>query len=225
MLTRAQPLPSAALSGVNRTSPEGACSRRRPAIIATIALLGFLPGRAPAQARPQTVCFHPAPGDRCRGFVITEFAVLVGPATGYRRPPANMIWDMGYAHHVDPHRAIGASLTFIADDDDRVLIGVRPRLRQWLGAHTSVDVAPAVLVGHTDAGGLRIVYPGLSAFVGLGWRDLLAVNAQVEVIRLAGVASPQTAWLVGLRLGSYAGLAAAPLGAAFVAYVKSIGDS
>jgi len=190
-----------------------------------IALLGFIPGSGRAQDNPRTVCFHPAPRDHCRGFMMTEFAVLAGPATGYRRPPANMIWDVGYAHHVGARRAVGASLTFIADDDDRVLIGVRPRLRQWLGGHTSLDVAPALLIGHTDAGGLRIEYPGLSAFVGLGWRDLLAVNAQVEVIRLAGVASPQTAWLVGLRLGSYAGLVAAPLGAAFVAYAKSIGDS
>lgn len=198
---------------------------RSVTIVVTFALLGVMPGRGHAQENARSVCFHPAPGDRCRGFVITEFAVLAGPATGYRRPPANMIWDAGYAHHLDPRRAIGASLTLIADDDDRVLIGVRPRVRHWLGRHTSLDVAPAILVGHTDAGGLRLEYPGLSAFVGLSWRDLVAVNAQVEVVRLAGVANPQTAWLVGLRLGSYPGLVAAPLGAAFVAYVKSIGDS
>jgi len=178
-----------------------------------------------AQRGARAVCFRAMPGDHCRGFLITEFATLVGPATGYRRPPANMIWDVGYAHHIQPRRAVGASLTVIADDDGRVLVGIRPRFRQWLDPHTSLDIAPAILIGHTDAGGQRMRYPGVSAYVGVGWRDLVALNAQVEVIRLAGLDHAQTAWLFGLRLASYAGLVAAPLGAAFVTYAKSFGDN
>ncbi len=36
---------------------------------------------------------------------------------------------------------------------------------------------------------------------------------------------PTPRGLVALRLGSYAGLVTGPLGAAFTAFVKSIGDS
>lgn len=197
---------------------------RSIAALITVALLGGSPAPSRAQDAPHAVCFRARPADRCRGFLITEFAALAGPTARYRSPPVNVVWDLGYAHHLGRRTALGATLTVIADDQDRVTLGVRPRLRRWLGPHTSLDIAPAILVGRTDADGLRMRYPGLSTYVGVGWRDLVALNAQFEVIRLAGGGPTETVWLFGLRLGSYAGLAAGPLGAAFVAYARSFGD-
>lgn len=189
------------------------------------AALALLAAASPAWAQDglRSLCFRAAP-DRCRNSLITEFAGLIGPETGYRSPPLNFVWDAGVAHQLDARTAVGASFTVIADDNDRVMVGVRPRYRRWLSRRISLDFAPALLVGHTDPGRLRASYPSLSAYIGLAAWDLVSVNAQIEVLRHDSIEGTQTALLVGVRFGSYAGLFLGPAAAAFTAWVKQIGD-
>lgn len=184
-----------------------------------------LPHDAPTQQPARSACFRGTTRERCTWFPVIEFGLAAGPATGTRRPPFNAVWDLGVVRNVGARTAVGGSITVIVDDEDRTMVGVRPRFRHWLGSRTSLDVAPAMLLATTSpAGAQRPALPGLSIFTGVGLGDLVAVTAQLEVLRLDGDASTDATALFGLRLGSFAGLVAAPGAAILTAWVRRIGN-
>jgi hypothetical protein len=170
--------------------------------------------RAPAEA---PLCFRGRPLPECQGFLLTEFAVSLGLPSSYRRPPLDASWELGYLHNLEVERlAVGGSLFLVYDDEQRLLFGVKPRLRRWLTPWLSAEVAPGILVAGGGVDSFAPAYPAFSGHAALNFGDVLAVSTQLEVLPLASKSNvnPQGREItgyIGLRFGSYAGLAVGPL--------------
>ena len=84
-----------------------------------------------------------------------------------------------------------------------VLLGLKPRVRRWIGRTLSVDLSPGgfyVLSGDANANTI-----GLTGYLGLSLGDLAALSAQVLVGRSPSQAnrSTEVGFYLGGKLGSY----------------------
>ncbi|MDC0711632.1 hypothetical protein POL68_24400 [Stigmatella sp. ncwal1] len=186
-------------------------------------LLCVLPGTALAASPSMPsfaetpLCFRGAPLPRCQGFLLTEFAATLGLPSSYRRPPLNAIWELGYMHNLEVESlALGGTLFLVHDDEQRTLFGIKPRLRRWLTPWLSAEVAPGILIGGGGVDSFAPSYPAFSGHAALNFGDVVSVSTQLEVLPLASKSNvnPQGREItgyIGLRFGSYAGLAAGPL--------------
>jgi hypothetical protein len=160
-----------------------------------------------------TLCFRGAPQARCEKFVLTEFGVGFGPIASDRRPPANAVWEVGAMRNFHPSRAAGGTVFIVYDDENRLLLGLKPRFRHWMSSRTSLDVAPGIVVTNLSAGRMPLHTPGFSGHVALTTGDLLSLFAQAEVLHIPGtpqsnpdlVGTRSTVFL-GVRTGSYLGV-------------------
>lgn len=199
-------------------------------------LLCILPAAARAEPPPQNpaaeapLCFRGEPLPECQGFLLTEFAAAIARPSGYRRPPLNAIWELGYMHNLEVEKlAFGGTLFFVYDDEERILFGFKPRLRRWLTPWLSAEVGPGVIVGGGNGGSFAPSYPAFSGHAALNFGDLVSVSAQLEVLPLTEMSNvnPQgreVTGYIGLRFGSYAGMAAGPLAGAFLAWATGVSD-
>jgi hypothetical protein len=154
-----------------------------------------------AAAPARRSCFHARPVHRCDSFWITE----MGP-TIFVNPPAYagsgvMIgWDIGRMVNRSPTRATGASV-FLATNDNQFRFGARARYRTWLGSRAALDLAPGLIVFHSDRDLDVRLSPGANFLATMSAFEWLRVNGQVEVTR----GGPRA--LLGVSLGSHAGTA------------------
>jgi hypothetical protein len=195
-----------------------------------------LPGAALAsqpasQEASNDLCFRGGPLQRCKGFMLTEFAAYIGPTTSYRRPPMNFIWELGYMQNLPVHDlAVGGTLFVVNDEEPRRMLGVKPRLRRWLNPWLSVDVAPGLLlVGLEHRTGFVPSYPAFSGHVALNFGDFAAVSAQMEVLPLRETSNVnpegiETNVFIGLRFGSYPGVAVGSAAALINWYAEGLSD-
>jgi hypothetical protein len=117
--------------------------------------------------------------------------------------------EVGLMRNRTAGRALGASLLFGVGDqiteNTGILIGIKPRLRTWLGRTMSVDMSPGLLYvayGNANSGTLA-----LTAHAAVNVGDWGAMTGQTLVPLSRGSGSP--GWYVGGRLGSYAGVISA----------------
>lgn len=188
----------------------------------TVLLLGtlLLPTTLPAQLsgstlvqpmeRPPSFCFRGRALPGCQWFTFAEFAASTRLADRNRftdTPRFYVSGEIGALYNASPRSAVGGGL-YMGADDDGWRLGIRPRYRYWIADRWAVDAAAGVLV----AGELDLFegsWPGLTAQVGVGWQDLVALTTQLEVI---GTTQGTWAnWYVGIQAGSFAALAAAPI--------------
>jgi hypothetical protein len=185
--------------------------RSRTGLLFAIVMLGMsvpgLLGSTPvsAQEEPSDLCWRGRTGAECASFLITEFALGVAPKQPARRPPVNGMWELGAMRSITPSQAVGASLFVLHDDESRYLIGVRPRLRHWMGPDLSLDLGLGVILRDLRKRSFVVEVPSFTGRVGLDWADRLGVFAQLEVLRVERrpQANPE---LVGTQATVYAGV-------------------
>ena len=172
-----------------------------------------------AQGAP---CFRAARSDRCNDFLITEFAFGPGATTASRRPPFIGEWEIGGMHNLGLRSALGSTIFVLYDESHRAYLGIRPRYRRWLGSGGAVDLSAGLFVADLNDRARLSRLPALTIRTTLMWKDLVGVTAGIDALRpgLGPAARNETAFLIGLRLGSYPGVAAWPLGVAF-AYLRN----
>jgi hypothetical protein len=168
-----------------------------------------------------SLCFRGAPQARCEKFLLTEFGVGIGPTSSDRRPPANAVWEVGAMRNYQPARAAGGTIFIVYDDDSRLLLGIKPRFRQWVSSRTSLDVAPGIVLAHLSGGGTQLRMPGFSGHVALTTGDLLSLFAQVEALHIPGtpesnpdLVGTRSMVFLGVRTGSYPGVVTGSVAAA-----------
>lgn len=160
--------------------------------------------------QPPSFCFRGRPLPGCQWFTFAEFAVSSRIADQNRFAETPRVYysgEIGALYNVGARSAVGGGV-FLAGDDDGWRLGIRPRYRYWVASGWSVDAAAGVLV----AGDLDLfegTWPGLTAQLGVGWQDLVALTTQVEII--GTTQGTWTNWYVGAQAGSFAALAAAPI--------------
>lgn len=204
-------------------------------ILCMLSLLA-LPGAALAsppggQEASEEVCFRGGPLQRCKGFMLTEFAAYIGPTTSYRRPPMNFIWELGYMQNLAANDlAVGGTLFLVNDEEPRRMLGLKPRLRTWLSPWMSLDVAPGLLlVGLDHSTSFIPSYPAFSGHIALNFGDFVAVSAQMEVLPLRDTSFVNPEGIeanvfIGVRFGSYPGVAVGSLAALISLYAEGLSD-
>ncbi len=194
---------------------------------ATASLLALLAGAAahPAAAQ-QPFCSRGAPAARCGGFMLTEFTFGPGATTASRRPPFIGDWELGAMKNTGPRSALGGTVVVNYDEDERAFLGVRPRYRRWVGARTAVDVSAGVLAVALNQNAELASRPALTVRVGVSFGDWIGLSAGMDRLSLGAPSQRrhEAAFLIGLRLGSYAGVAAWPLAAGLINLAQRIGD-
>jgi hypothetical protein len=169
---------------------------------------------SPALATAQ-FCFRGRPAPQCASFLVTEFALAHRFHTPQSESPWVLQWELGALVNRGDQAALGGSVTVGGTDPLRV--GVKARVRVWLGSRAALDIAPGILLHTSGASGL-----GFTGHVAVSYGDWFGAGLQVE--RLPGsppLGPPKT--LIGprLQLASYpatiAGALVALLGALFVA--------
>lgn len=203
--------------------PRGMLSSMRLRLLLTAILTLAVSGLGHAQ-RPRHLCFRGGPASRCHRFLITETGLFLSPSSGYRRPGANFVWEVGGMVNGGAGRAYGGSVFVVTDDEDRWMFGVRPRVRFRLSQLIGLDVAPGVLVGGRELGFYAPRFPAFSGYAGVTLADWLAAGIQLEILPINTAAGRTTETRVygGVRLGSYAGLVTGPPLAAFIHWIRSI---
>lgn len=172
-----------------------------------------------------SLCFRGRPAPRCRAFLITEFGVN-GSTHDNFVDATSAIWELGLMKNTGSRTAFGATARFAVGAGDRLILS--PRLRRWMGNHLTLDVAPGIIVWDDRTTGLSTARaPGFSGQLTLGYQDLIAVAAGVEIAHFDrqdafGVSGTSTVPFVGARLGSYPGTIAGTVGAALIAVVAAI---
>ena len=184
-------------------------------------LLGtLLPAALPAQQsggtlvqayeRPPGLCFRGRPLPGCQWFTFAEFAASARLADQNRSaatPRYYFSGEIGALYNVGSSSAVGGGV-YLGGDDDGWRLGIRPRYRHWIGDAWAIDGAAGVLLaGELDLFGGS--WPGLTAQLGVGWRDLVALTTQLEIV--GTTQGSWTNWYVGVQAGSYASLAVAPI--------------
>lgn len=184
----------------------------------------------------KALSFRGKPKPECNSFLITEFgySYRLGRNSGdpYNSSRDNFYftWDLGWMTNLSKSYALGATF-YAGADQDGARLGIKPRLRRWLGRDLSLDVSPGILLYRL--GGNYDKYPGFTGHVGLNYADWITLIGQVEVIpyEYQGYGSypnwstrrgNEVTWYGGVKLGSYPGTVAGILAIAAYAIVSSV---
>ena len=183
------------------------------------------------QPRPAGLCWRGRRAADCASFFVTEFTLAVAPKKPARRPPVNGTWELGAMHNLDRSYALGASAFVIHDDEDRFLLGLRPRGRYWISDDLSIDLGLGLILRDLKEESFVVESPSFTGRVGLDWADRLGVFLQLEALRVESqpqsnplLVGTQTALYVGLRFGSQVGVLAGALAAGFVRWGDEYGN-
>ncbi len=156
-------------------------------------------------------CFRGQPPPACKSFWITElgysYRLNAGGHDHY------VTFELGYMSNQSERYALGGSL--LAGFDEEFRIGLKPRLRRWLGRSTSIEVSPGILLA---GGGARL--PGFTGHVGVNFADVAILTSQVEVLD-RGFGS-NVAWYGGIKLGSKPGLITSAIGSGVLAILAIV---
>ena len=176
--------------------------------------------------KPPGVCFRGRPASVCRAFWVTEvgyYQRLASTAVTGVLPPAGSTlahlnshasWEIGGMVNRGRASAMGGTV-LVGFDDLGHRLGAKGRYRRWLAGHDRViDLSGGVLRAYsTDS------YPDLPAAaygatgdVSFGWGDWVGVSARVDLLR-GRTSRVASAAYGGVRLGSYAAVAATTIAA------------
>ncbi len=167
-------------------------------------------------SEPKRVCFRGRPAQYCRAFWLTEagyYRRLSGsdfveayPTQSFDREhlSSHWSWEIGAMVNRQSMSALGATV-LLGMDGIGNRVGLKGRYRRWLDRQGgTLDLSAGVLKAQaagsfpdwaSDAG-------GLTADVSLGWGDLIATTARVDLLRRRD-GTMVNAVYAGARLGSY----------------------
>jgi hypothetical protein len=198
-------------------------------------LTGVFIAAAAARAQtPESFCFRGRPLKRCHAFAIFE-GTLAKRVVGTSRSeplftdsntriridelPSHVSWNLGAMVNRDSSHAIGGMFELgVADPGWRVAIKARRRVWTPEGDSFDLSAGPIVLQETTHIAGTANAY-GITADAAIGTSDVLGVTLGTDVVWLSS-GRPRAAIHGGLRLGSYATVAATTVyiaGAALIA--------
>ena len=171
---------------------------------------------APANPVSAQTCFRGRPLPTCTRFWIVESGIgarLNRRSDGFGGAGTDILasLEFGVMRNRSPATALGGTAFLAAADqitgNTGVLLGLKPRVRRWIGRTLSVDLSPGgfyVLSGDANANTI-----GLTGHGGLNFGDWAALSVQVLVGRSPAQAngSTEVGFYLGGKLGSYPGAA------------------
>jgi hypothetical protein len=135
----------------------------------------------------------------------------------------NGIWELGAMHNVNRSYALGASAFVIHDDEDRYLLGLRPRGRYWVRDDLGIDLGLGLVLRDVKKETFVVEAPSFTGRVGLDWADRVGVFLQLEVLRVEArpgsnpvLVGTQSVLYAGVRFGAEVGVLAGALAAGLV---------
>lgn len=168
---------------------------------------------------------------------ITEFGVLnvaSGPSNRRASPINTAFWEVGYLAAGSSGLRWGGTAYASYDDTSfrRVLVALKLRARataRW-GGTADLSAGP-IVVGDTKGSAIMGTLPGFTARLDLGFRELVGVVAGVDVMGIDyppdyGPELPHgsTTLVLGVRVGSWAGIVTGPLAAIGIAVAQGLSD-
>gem|GEM_PF-4775120 len=181
---------------------------------------------------PKKLCLGDDYYDKCRSFLITDFALAgsfaissgVGKAYFEQGGTYYLNWEWGWMKNLNRRYSLGGSL-YSGINFEAYHWGLKFRLRRWLSRHVNFDFAPGILLGHVyDESNADESYPGFTGHIGLNVGNYVGFILQMESLRAtAWVYEPSlgqsaekngtvTAWYAGVKLRSEAGIVPGILG-------------
>jgi hypothetical protein len=169
-----------------------------------------------------------------KSFLITDTSVLSRPGDSGQRPGVISTYvgfDLGVMTNVSSRTAVGYG-GFFGSSYDYVNAGARFRLRRWLSATSSVEIAPAIILAEGRASGGAAAPPGFSVQVSWCPSRYLTVTTEAFSVRrrdysyrderyaLLGEVRRDNGLLLGAKVGLWPG-AVAGAAAALVALWNS----
>ena len=125
----------------------------------------------------QPSCFRGRPLPRCGNFWLTEFGVATVVSNNPNGLSGGLFtWEVGRMRNVGSRYALGIA-AFGELGTPSSGIGVRPRLRVWLGGNTSIDIAPGAVVVGSNTG------PAFTGHVALNLADYAALTVHLLGVR------------------------------------------
>jgi hypothetical protein len=154
------------------------------------------------------LCFKGRPMPWCRSFLVTELGFryqLNAPEGVY---PQGLTLEAGWMRNLSQSLALGATAFATGQGggeggDALFSVGLKPRVRRWLGDRLSVEVSAGLAF---PIGG-EYGSPGITGDVGLNVGDVLQLTGSFETLRFP-LGGADVAWYFGGKAGSYAGVVA-----------------
>ncbi|MGB5105707.1 MAG: hypothetical protein WBP42_03230 [Candidatus Zixiibacteriota bacterium] len=150
---------------------------------------------ADAQIIPKSFTLKAHPINETKSFLLTEFYVN-RQFEHYNLPNRNdwetgavVGWELGYMRNLNQHWAIGAS-AFFNGADDRAQLGIKPRVRYWLGKETSLDLAAGPVLFTLDDDSHSNI--GIASHLGVNASSWLAFTIAMEYSHFKGTGFPYT---------------------------------
>lgn len=156
-------------------------------IITVLVIFTALP--TSAQTSQRNFSFTPRPLDQTKTFTITEFSLgrRFGDYTlgdDNRSESEGLAgWELGLMRNVSERWAIGAAV-FLNADDWRTQIGIKPRLRYWLGQRSSFDLAAGPIL--KTYGEDHLTHTGISSHLGYNANSWLGFDLGFEYVSFDG---------------------------------------
>lgn len=181
----------------------------RHRIFALAVLLALL---APALSAANP-CWRYAQSASCTSYPLTDFA-LSRPLPGAKGSPAreaDLSTSLGWLFRVSKRFHAGPALLFSAylDGGWHAQVGLQSRIRLFATPAVHFDFAPGLILYDSP-------YPsgfaGYSAEISCGYRDWVSLISRLDVVD-EGLHDRQTVIQLGIRVGSYPGLALTAAGA------------
>jgi hypothetical protein len=171
---------------------------------------------------------HYGPKSVTKSFGISETGIFsrVGGDEDRKRSAGGMV-DVGRGYNVGERMAVGGTL-FIGGGDGYAEVGVRARMRYWLGAHSAIDFAPGIILAHEEPGMAEGDGPGLIGEIAWSPVRIVSLGVQAFSVRRSSVHFEGGPWYAsveepggrdtgirfGLKLGGTPGLVSGVLAAA-----------
>jgi hypothetical protein len=158
-------------------------------VLIIIALMMSTAPPANAQTSLRNFSFTPRPLDQTKTFTITEFSL--GPRFGNytlgddKRSESEGLtsWELGLMRNVSERWAVGAAV-FLNADEWRTQVGIKPRVRYWLGQRSSLDLAAGPIL--KTYGEDQLTHIGISSHLGYNANSWLGFGLGFEYVTFDG---------------------------------------
>jgi hypothetical protein len=179
--------------------------------------LGRVPTTIESARPPRPPRYGPKSVTKSFGLTETGLFSRVGGDEDRKRSYGGM-FDVGRAYNVGERMSVGGTL-FIGAGDDYAELGVRARMRYWLGSRSAIDFAPGIILAHEEPGMAEGAGPGLIGEIAWSPMQVVSLGVQAFSVRrssvhfhtwYASVDEPggrDTGVRFGLKLGGTPGLA------------------
>jgi hypothetical protein len=155
-----------------------------------------------------------ADSDSCTSYPLTDFSIA-RPVPGAKGSPTREVdfsTSVGWLFVADERVHVGPALlvSLYLNGGWHSQVGLQGRLRYLATPSVHLDFTPAlILIDSPYPGG----FAGYSLEVACGWRDWISLTSRLDVVD-DGLHDSETVVQIGIRFGSYPGLALSAAGAA-----------